>query len=107
MPRTFIRREQCATAFSHLERAHVLGQENIRAHVASHWLMLVVAVKQRAPLAALGQVARIVLGLIGSALGAVPTGNTGGSNTSMFMRLPIEPELLAIMRGEPFTRLAP
>ena len=88
-------------AFVHLERAHVLGQEQIRPHVLSHWLMLRVAIHRRQPIAILGQAARIVLGALGSAVGAVPTGNTGGTNISMFKRMPIDPELLSIMQGRP------
>ena len=86
-------------AFVHLERVHVLGQEQVRPHVLAHWLMLKVAVRRRDPVAAFGQAARIVLGALGSAVGSVPTGNTGGSDISMFKRMPIDPELLSIMQG--------
>jgi hypothetical protein len=89
-----------AEAFVHLERAHVLGQAHITLHVVSHWHMLRVAVQRREPKAALGQLVRIVLGAIGSAVGSVPTGNTGGTDISMFKRLPVDPELLGIMQGE-------
>src|SRR5207244_6349705 len=75
-------------AFVHLERAHVLGQEQVRPHVLAHWLMLKVAVHRRDPVAAFGQAARIVLGALGSALGSVPTGNTGGSDISMSSACP-------------------
>jgi hypothetical protein len=87
-------------AFAHLERAHVLGQACVRPHVIAHWLMLMVALRRREPLAAGGQIMRILLGALGSALGSVPTGNTGGSNVSMFRRMPIDPELARIMRDE-------
>jgi len=94
-------------AFVHLERAHVLGQEHVRPHVLSHWLMLRVAIHRREPKAVLGQAARIVLGALGSALGSVPTGNTGGTNISMFRRLPIDPELSSIMQGSTTGRPQP
>src|SRR5207237_4222704 len=42
-------------AFVHLERAHVLGQEQVRPHVLAHWLMLKVAVRRHDPVAALGK----------------------------------------------------
>ena len=42
---------------------------------------------------------RLVLGVLGSAVGKVPVGNTGGSNVSMFKRMPIEPELQDIIDG--------
>jgi len=47
----------------------------------------------------MGQVVRLVLGMLGSAVGKVPVGNTGGSNVSMFKRMPIAPELQDIIDG--------
>ena len=81
----------------HLERAHVLGQRSIGTHVSAHWLMLRVAVARRDPGAALGQIARIVLGAIGSAVGVLPVGNTGGSDVDMFRKMPIPPELALLL----------
>lgn len=86
-------------AFKHLERAHVIGQNFVGAHSQAHWLMLTLEVRRRRAGAAFGQVIRLVLGAIGSAVGVVPTGNTGGTDISMFRRLPIEPELQAIIDG--------
>jgi hypothetical protein len=37
--------------------------------------------------------------MLGSAVGKVPVGNTGGSNVSMFKRMPIAPELQDIIDG--------
>jgi len=50
-------------------------------------------------MAALGQTVRILLGILGSAVGVVPVGNTGGTDISMFKRMPIEPELQNIIDG--------
>jgi hypothetical protein len=92
-------------AFRHLESVHVLGQTNVRWHVLAHWLMLKIAIRRGRGIAAIGQAARIVLGAIGSAVGIIPTGNTGGSDVSMFARMPIAPELLRVMEGtNPETR---
>jgi hypothetical protein len=88
-----------ADALSHLERAHVLGQERVVPHTLTHWLMLRIAVYRREPFAVLGQAVRIVLGALGSAIGIVPTGNTGGTDISMFKRLPIAPDLASLMEG--------
>jgi uncharacterized protein DUF3703 len=99
LARALLRAKRLDEAFAHLERAHVLGQQSVVPHVQSHWLMLRVAVHRREATAFLGQAARIVLGALGSALGSVPTGNTGGTNISMFKRLPIAPELLEIIEG--------
>ena len=99
-----MRQDGLDLAMTHLERAHVLGQQHVVPHVLSHWLMLTVAVHRREPAAVLGQAARIVLGAVGSLVGSVPTGNTGGTNISMFRRLPIEPELLRLMEDRDVRR---
>jgi hypothetical protein len=46
-----------------------------------------------------GQTLRIVGAATKTALGLVPTGNTGGSNISPFKRLPVAPELEALIRS--------
>lgn len=84
-------------AFLHLERAHVIGQTFVGAHAMAHWRMLVLEIRRKRVGAVLGQAARLALGVIGSAVGIVPIGNTGGTDISMFKRLPIAPELQAII----------
>lgn len=84
-------------AFAHLERAHVLGQRYIVPHIQTHWLMLRIGLYRRSVAEVAGQAARIVLGALGSAISAVPTGNTGGTNISMFKRLPIDPEIEKVL----------
>jgi hypothetical protein len=80
-------------AFTHLERAHVIGQNFVTAHAQAHWMMLKLEFRRKRIGAVFGQVVRLVLGIIGSAIGVVPVGNTGGTDISMFKRLPIAPEL--------------
>ena len=94
-----VARGELAAGFAHLERAHVIGQAHVLPHVTSHWLMLKVEVQRRRPVAVLGQAVRIVLGGLGSAIHVVPTGNTGGSDISMFKRLPVDPALQRIIEG--------
>ena len=84
-------------AFRHLERAHVIGQTFVGAHAKTHWLMLALEIRRRRITAAFGQAVRLVLGMIGSAVGVVPIGNTGGTDISMFKRLPIAPDLQEIV----------
>lgn len=85
--------------FARLERAHVIGQEFVIPHITSHWLMFQVEFRRQRTSAVLGQLIRIVLGALGSAVGVVPTGNTGGTDISMFKRMPIETELQHIIDG--------
>jgi hypothetical protein len=86
-------------AFKHLEVAHVLGQSYVVPHVRSHWLMLKIGIRQRSATAVFGQAVRIFLGALGSAVDVIPTGNTGGTNISMFKRLPIESSIAKILDG--------
>jgi Protein of unknown function (DUF3703) len=88
-------------AFTHLERAHVIGQTFVGAHAQAHWLMFTLEFRRRRIAAVFGQAVRLFLGVIGSAVGVVPTGNTGGTDISMFKRLPIPPELQSIIDNVP------
>jgi hypothetical protein len=96
-----IAKGELEASFHHLERAHIIGQAFVRPHAKSHWLMLKVEFRRRRVLAVVGQVVRIVLGALGSAVGVVPVGNTGGTDISMFKRMPIEPDLQSIIDGVP------
>lgn len=86
-----------ASAFKHLERAHVLGQSSTRLHVIAHWRMLKWAVKNARPGEFFGQVVRIVGAATKTAVGLVPEGNTGGSNVSPFKRMAVPGDLAVII----------
>lgn len=81
-------------AFYHFERAHVLGQNEVWPHTLSHLWMLKVGIKTKNLKEVLGQLLRIPLGVLGSSIGIVPTGNTGGANVSAFKKMPIPEDLL-------------
>lgn len=97
--KSLIASDDLDAAFAHLERAHVIGQAHVVPHVTSHWQMFRIELWRRRPAALAGQAIRIVLGALGSAVGVVPTGNTGGTDISMFKRMPIDPELQHIIDG--------
>lgn len=84
-------------AFSHLERAHILGQASTVEHVRAHWHMFLWSIRQRDVHECLGQLMRIVGAAISTAFGIVPQGNSGGTNVSPFTRMPIPPELAALI----------
>jgi len=84
--------------FSYLERAHVLGQESTYWHVKVHLLMLVWAIRNRSIREAFGQLFRIVGAATKTGFGLVPPGNTGGANVSPFKKMPIAPELAALIQ---------
>jgi hypothetical protein len=95
--RQLYRIEEFGAAFRHLEVAHVLGQRDVAAHVVAHYWMFKIGWKRRSLREVWGQLVRIVLGAAGSALGVVPTGNTGGTDIGMFQRLPIAPDIRELL----------
>ena len=78
--------------FTHLENAHVIGQESTFWHVKVHVLMLQWAARNSRAGEFVGQVTRIVGAATKTAFGLVPKGNTGGANVSPFKVMPIKPE---------------
>ncbi len=84
-------------AFYFFERTHILGQMNPYFHTLSHIFMLRVALKKRDFLEIIGQLFRIPSGLLGSIVGIVPTGNTGGAGVSPFKKMPIPDDLQNIL----------
>lgn len=97
--RVAMAQQQWQPAMAQLKRAHVLGQLAVWPHVYTHWLMLVVEWRRHRFGAVVGQCVRMLLGALGSWVGKVPTGNTGDSDISMFVSLPIDPELKQIIDG--------
>jgi hypothetical protein len=89
--------DSLAEAFAHLERAHVLGQWYVRPHLIAHWSMLRIGLRRLDLREILGQLMRIPGGIIGSAIGRVPRGNTGGSRVSAFRSMPIPPDLRELL----------
>jgi len=83
---------------SHLETAHVLGQESTYWHVYTHVAMAWWAWRQHDLREGLGQLFRIVGATTKTMFGLVPRGNTGGSNVSPFKSLPVRAELAALIK---------
>ena len=84
---------QAQNAFTHLERAHVLGQASTTHHVRVHWCMLLWGVQQRDLKECLGQIFRILGAATKTVFGLIPHGNTGGANVSPFKPMPVPVEL--------------
>jgi hypothetical protein len=91
------RRGDYPTAWTQLERAHVLGQPFLRPHLRTHWEMLRLAIVTFCPQEAAGQVLRFVLVFPGTWLGRLPAGNTGRAGVSAFMPMPISEELRSLL----------
>ena len=82
-----------AAGFRRLERAHVLGQRSTVQHVRVHVRMLIWGARQRDLREVIGQLLRVVGAAVGTWLGFVPTGNTGGANVSAFKSMEIPADL--------------
>ena len=85
------------TAFHHLERAHILGQQHVATHVRTHLAMLRIGWLRRDLREIVGQIVRVPAAAIGSALGIPPGGNTGGANVGFFAEMEIPPDLKALL----------
>lgn len=85
-------RGEFASAFAHLERAHVLGQASTVEHVRVHRAMFCWALRHSAVVEAFGQAWRMT-GALAKTWLWVPAGNTGGSNVSGFAPMPVPPDL--------------
>lgn len=83
-------------AFSHLERAHILGQSFPIAHAKTHWWMLKVGWRRRDVVEIAGQIPRIVGALLFSRIW-VPVGNTGGARVPPFQSMPIPEDLQTLL----------
>ena len=59
--------------------------------------MLKVAFLSRDIKEVVGQLFRLPLGIVGSVVGIVPVGNTGGSNISAFKRMEVSEEIKKLM----------
>lgn len=90
-------RAEWDAAFLRLERAHILGQAFVVAHVRVHWRMLRMYLARGEYRHGFGQGVRLVLGAIGSSVGRVPVGNTGGSDVRMLQPMTITAELQAML----------
>ena len=84
-------------AFARLERAHILSQYSTAQHVAVHWAMLKWAWPVRDWREIRGQVLRLIGAATKTAIGWVPTGNTGGADVSPIKPMPVPEDLAALI----------
>ena len=77
------------SAVTHLERAHILGQRYLFAHLHTHTLLLAVAAERADVREMIGQIIRLIAVVPGYVTGWVPKGNTGSANVSA--RQPMTP----------------
>ena len=85
-----------ASAFNHLERAHILSQRWTSMHVRTHVAMLRHGLVRRDGRELAGQLARILAAALFSRIW-IPEGNTGGANVSAFQRMAVPADLASIL----------
>ncbi|MEQ8907618.1 MAG: DUF3703 domain-containing protein [Vicingaceae bacterium] len=91
--RTALQNNDLQLAWSHLERAHILGQRYPLAHSYVHLKMLQFGIQIKSTKEVMGQIPRLFVGGVKSFVGKVPVGNPGGSNVPPLKSFPIENEL--------------
>jgi hypothetical protein len=95
---TYFAANKLDAAFSHLERAHVLGQAITYEHTRVHFLMLKIGWKRKDWREIFGQIFRIVGASTKTPFGIYPPGNTGGANVSPFKPMPVSDDLQVILK---------
>ena len=87
-------------SFYHLERAHILGQRNFKAHLVTHWWMLKIGFSRKDIREIFGQIVRMVAVFPASLFGWVPVSNTGGANVSALKPMPIPHDLAVFFESD-------
>ena len=85
-----------ASAFRHLERAHIISQRCTWLHMRSHIAMLRIGWLRRDAREVFEQMLRIVAASVFSRIW-VPEGNTGGANVSAMRPMPIAEDLAKLL----------
>lgn len=85
-------------AWTHLERAHIIGQSYPYAHTLVHWKMLQFGFRIKNRREIIGQIPRLLVGGVKSFVGKVPVGNPGGANVPPLKSFEISVELQEIFR---------
>ncbi len=86
--------------WSHLERAHILGQFHALRHLRVHVLMIEYSVRHGNLKEFLGQLPRIFLAVPGSITRLAPVGNTGGSDDGIFQSMEIPEDLRGYLEDQ-------
>ena len=80
-------------AWRHLERAHIVAQPLLIAHLRSHWTMLGQAMREGHLAETAGQLLRLLLVIPGNLTRRLPSGNSGRARVSAFQPMPVSADL--------------
>lgn len=84
-------------AWSRLERAHILGQDQALSHLRAHLSMAAFALRRHDLRELIGQIPRILLAVPGSWTGRAPQGNTGGANVGIFEPMKVPDDVASVL----------
>lgn len=84
-------------SWTHLERAHILGQPYPLEHTLVHWKMLCFALRIKNVGEIIGQLPRLFIGGLKSFVGHIPLGNTGGADVPALKPMEIPEDLQLII----------
>jgi hypothetical protein len=93
------RAQSVNTRWQLLEAAHVVGQAQLKPHLQTHAMMLMLAWETHDLKELMGQLFRLVLVPIGHWLGRLPLGNPGRANVNAFKPMTVRPDLLALIQS--------
>ncbi|GAB54494.1 hypothetical protein GPUN_0347 [Glaciecola punicea ACAM 611] len=82
-------RREYNKSFALLEDAHVIGQQSTYFHSLVHLKMLRHGLSMRNYKEVMWQLCRLIDAFTKTAIGLIPTGNTGGANVNRFRQMPI------------------
>ncbi len=80
-----------------LERAHILSQPWPWPHTRAHWHMLRLALHTHNRPETRGQLIRLAVAAIASALGRAPLGNTGRTSVGLTTPMPLPTDLARLL----------
>src|ERR1700712_2285511 len=92
-----VRRHDRPTAWTHLERAHILSQPMAGRHVRTHLAMLRFAARSLRPREVAGQLLRTMVAAPGTWSGRYPRGNTGGADVSATAPMAVPADLQPLL----------
>lgn len=90
-----LKKENLNQAWTHLEKAHIIGQSYPYQHSLVHWKMLQFGIQIKSRKEIIGQIPRLFFGGVKSFVGKIPLGNPGGSNVPPLKSFPIDSEIQA------------
>ena len=84
-------------AYTLFGRAHVIGQRWVLPHTRSHWAFMVWGWRRRDWRELAGQCLRLPVGIVGSLIGWLPMGNTGGTDVRPTQPMPVPEDIARLL----------